>query len=276
MKNFLVLMLLFVTSAGWAAPTTVHPFALVMIDDASESRYGGFPVDRALVAQAVDKLAAAGARAVVLKFFYDLPSNSASDAALASAIGKTRVLLQARVDDSEARPNRIPDRFAVNVPAGPVAISGKSGWVPLPLFSNRAHNIGLVDVTSADRVPAYERLADKNYLSLTVATLSVALGDAPLAIQPAKQLRIGQKSIVLDDKSQIVLSQSVFDDADNTPYFSFADVVDGKASLQSLRGKVVVIGYHGSKMQSISTRAGAIKAHLAFWLGLLDAWAQLQ
>ena len=35
-----------------AAPTAPHPFALVMIDEASEFRYGGFPVDRALVAPA--------------------------------------------------------------------------------------------------------------------------------------------------------------------------------------------------------------------------------
>ena len=94
--QFLALMLLFFMPFAWAAPTAQHPFALVMIDQASESRYGGFPIDRALVAQVVDKLAAAGVRAVVLKFFYDLPSNSASDAALAAAISKIRVLLQSR------------------------------------------------------------------------------------------------------------------------------------------------------------------------------------
>ena len=66
-------MLLFFMPFAWAAPIVPHPFALVMIDEASESRYGGFPVDRALVAQVVDKLATAGARAVVLKFFYDEP-----------------------------------------------------------------------------------------------------------------------------------------------------------------------------------------------------------
>ncbi|MFM7295576.1 MAG: CHASE2 domain-containing protein [Burkholderiales bacterium] len=49
-----------------AAPS---PFALVMIDDASAAKYGGFPVDRAVTAQAIDKLAAAGVRGVVLTVF---------------------------------------------------------------------------------------------------------------------------------------------------------------------------------------------------------------
>ena len=275
MKLLIAVLLLATSMSVCAASAGSHPFALVMIDEASERRYG-FPVDRAVVGQAVEKLAAAGVRAVVLKFFYDQAGDSASDAALASALGKTRVLLQARIDDSEARPNKIPDRFAVNVAAGPVAISGKSAWVPLPLFANRAHNIGFVDIISADRLPAYERLLDKNYLSLTVATMSVALGGAQVAIHPGKLLRIGQKSVALDDKSQIVLSRAAYQDADSTSYFSFADVVDGKVSLQSLRSKVVVVGYHGSKMHSVSTSAGAVKAHLAFWLGLLDAWQQLQ
>ena len=275
MKLLIAVLLLATSMSVWAAPAGQHPFALVMIDEASESRFG-FPVDRAVVGQAVDKLAAAGVKAVVLKFFFDQPGKNTSDSALANALGKTRVLLQARIDDSEATSNRIPDRFAVNVPAGPVAVSGKSGWVPMPMFANRAHNIGFVDIISADRVPAFERLLDKNYLSLTVATLAVASSDAKVAIHPGQQLRIGPKSITLDGKSQIVLSRAAYQDADSTTYFSFADVVDGKASLQSLRGKVVVLGYHGSKMHSVSTSAGAVKAHLAFWLGLLDAWHLLQ
>jgi CHASE2 domain-containing sensor protein len=40
-----------------------------MIDEASEAKYGGFPIDRALTAQAIEKLAAAGVRGIVLKFF---------------------------------------------------------------------------------------------------------------------------------------------------------------------------------------------------------------
>ncbi len=262
-----------------AVPLTVtaqSPFALVMIDEASEAKYGGFPVDRALTAQAINKLAAAGVRGVVLKFFYDAPSNTASDVALASAMSKTKVILQAPIDDSEAKPNRLPDRFAITVPVGPVAVSGVSGWLPLPILSNRAHNVGFVDITSADRVPAFERLAERSYPSLTVAAISLALGDPVLNIVPGKQLRLGGKSISLDAQSQITLSASTFRGADNTAYLSFADVVEGKTALSALHGKVVVIGYHGNQMPTVRTNAGAIKLHQAFWLGLNDAWKQIQ
>jgi CHASE2 domain-containing sensor protein len=253
-----------------------HPFALVMIDEASEAKYGGFPVDRALTAQAVDRLAAAGVRGVVLKFFYDQPSNPASDAALASAMAKTKVILQARIDDSEAKPNPIPTRFAINVGAGPAAVSGTSGWIPLPLLSNRAHNIGFADITTPDRVPTFERLGERSYPSLTIATLALAAGDAPVSIQPGKQMRFANKTVMLDSKSQLEVSPSAFRDADDTRYISFADVVEGKASLAPLRGKVVVLGYHGRGMPTVRTNSGAVKLHLAFWLALIDTWKQLQ
>ncbi|MCA2997582.1 MAG: CHASE2 domain-containing protein [Rhodocyclaceae bacterium] len=256
-----------------AAPS---PFALVMIDDASAAKYGGFPVDRAVTAQAINKLAAAGVRGVVLKFFYDAPSNTASDVALASAMSKTKVILQARIDDSEAKPNRLPDRFALTVPAGPVAVSGVSAWLPLPVLSNRAHRVGFVDITSPDRVPAFERLGDHSYPSLTVAAISLALGDPALNIEPGKHLQLGGKTISLDAKSQIKLSANAFRGAHDTAYFSFADVVEGKTSLSALSGTVVVIGYHGNQMPTIRTNAGAIKLHLAFWLGLNDVWKQIQ
>jgi CHASE2 domain-containing sensor protein len=252
------------------------PFALVMIDEASEAKYGGFPVDRAFTAQAIEKLAVAGVRGVVLKFFFDAPSNTASDAALASAMSKTKVILQARIDDSESKPNRLPERFALPVGAGPVAVSGVSGWLPLPILSNRAHNVGFVDITSPDRVPAFERLGDRSYPSLTVAAISLALGDPALNIAPGKQLRLGSKTIPLDAQSQITLSANAFRGADDTAYFSLADVVEGKVSLQALRGKLVVIGYHGSRMPTVRVNAGAIKLHLAFWLTLNDVWKQIQ
>lgn len=252
------------------------PFALVMIDEASEAKYGGFPVDRALIAQAIDKLAAAGVRGVVLKFFYDAPSNAASDAALASALSKTKVILQARIDDTESKPNRLPERFVLAVPAGPVAVSGVSGWLPIPVLSNRAHNVGFVDITTVDRVPAFERLGERSYPSLTVAAISLALGDTALTIQPGKQIRLGNKTVSLDAQSQIMLSATTFRNADDTAYFSFADVVEGKVAPQALRGKVVVIGYQGSKMPTVRTNAGATKLHVAFWLGLQDAWKQFQ
>ena len=80
------------TNAQPAAEIKRPPFLFVNIDTATEAKLGEFPIDRAHVAKAVDLLTNAGAKAVVLKFFYDLPSNARSDDALQKAeIGRAHV-----------------------------------------------------------------------------------------------------------------------------------------------------------------------------------------
>jgi hypothetical protein len=244
-----------------------------MIDEASEKRLGGFPVDRAIVADVVERLAGAGVKGVVLKFFYDLPSKPASDAVLAKALTRTKVLLQAKLDDDEAMPNRLPDRFWFDAPPGNVAVGGLSGWIPLPMLSANAHDVGFVDVRTPDKVPAYERFLDRNVKSLTVATLQLAMDDATMRVRPGDYISFGSKKIRVDAENQIAVS---FDTATSLRYTAFIDIVDGKANLAAMRGKVVVIGYNGAKMPVLNTASGAIKAHRVFYLGLLDAYRQLR
>lgn len=259
-----------------AAAQAPHPFQLVMIDDATEVQYGRFPLSRDLTARAVLRLTQAGARAVVLKFFYDEPRDNAVDSALASAISQGTVLLQARIDDSAERANTLSPRFGLSVPPGPTPIIGQSGWIPIPLFANRAAAVGLVDVTRSDRIPAFGRYKDMALPSLTVAAIAMAVDGGKPVIEPGKQIRFGNRTLPLDAESQITLSPTAFDNADGISYLSFGDIIGNKAVPSTVRGKVVVIGYHGSQMHRLSTSAGSLKAHQVFWLGLLDAWAQLK
>ncbi len=276
-KQCLITLVLLLTISQLTFAQAPHPFVLVMIDSATEQKLGGFPLDRAVVAQAVEKLADANAKAVVLKFFYDQPAkNAASDVALAKAMTRTKVLLQARIDDNEPMPNKLPEKFSFNAPAGEVAIGGLSGWIPLPMFSALAHHIGFADVVSFDKVPAYERYLDRNVKSLTVATLQAALDDAPLVLRPAQEVTIGDKHLPVDQTNQIVLSPSALRQTEKTNIISFLDLVDGKVSAATFKGKVVVIAYDGAKMNPVKTSAGEIKPHRIFWLGLLDSWAQLR
>jgi CHASE2 domain-containing sensor protein len=67
-----LLFLLLVTSV-WARDFNSE-FAVVFTDAETEARYGRIPLDRALIARALDALTKANARAVVLKFFLDRPS----------------------------------------------------------------------------------------------------------------------------------------------------------------------------------------------------------
>jgi adenylate cyclase len=254
------------------------PFQLVMIDNATEAKLGAFPINRAHVATAIDKLTAAGAKAIVLKFFYDQPSNLASDAVLAKSIASSKVLLQARIDDSEPKPNPLPAQFLLNAPTGRASISGVAGWIPLPAFANAAHAIGFIDATDANKVPAYVRYLDRSVKSLTVATLQAALDDAPIVIRAENDISFQSRRLPLDKTNQIVLTANALDESlavNKIDALSFIDIVDGKFKPELIRGKVIVIGYDGAKMHSLKTPFGQLKAHRIFWLGLIDCWRQM-
>src|ERR1700744_5617891 len=88
-------------------------FAVVFIDAASEAKYGTFPLDRPLLARAIQKAGELQARGVVLKFFFDLPKGEAGDNALAQSLTNLPVVLQARMDNTTTNPNPLPARFTL-------------------------------------------------------------------------------------------------------------------------------------------------------------------
>src|ERR1022692_3341715 len=109
-------------------------FVLVMIDKKTEDALGPFPYDRGVFAQAVERSTALGARGVVLKFFMPGPKSEKGDRALADAMRKTKVLLEAGYPGVPAS-NTLPDRFKLNLPAigNLSALPGNIGAMPLPL-----------------------------------------------------------------------------------------------------------------------------------------------
>ena len=258
------------------AEAATHPFDLVLIDAASEKQLGGFPVDRKLVAQAVTALKAAGAKGVVLKFFYDQPAKlPESDKALADAISSTKTLLQARIDEAEFGSNPLPSRFAMDKvePNLKSAFAGNNGWIPMPQFANAAHDIGFVDITTPENVPMVESYKNTPVNSLTLAALELAT-DETGHIENGARLTLGSKSVALTSDNQVALKLNTNEKLD---YMSFSDVLEASSTTMSrFRGKVVVIAYDGTKMEMIQTSAGPIKAHRLFYMGLLDVWRQLK
>ena len=258
------------------AEALTHPFALVLIDDANERQHGGLPIDRKLVAQAVTALKGAGAKGVVLKFFYDQPDKlPENDKALAEAISGTKTLLQARIDEAEFEPNPLPPRFAMDKTETNLksAFSGDNGWIPTPQFANAAHDIGFVDLISPERVPMVESYKNTPVNSLTLAALELATGETG-QIDNGVRLTLGSKSVALTADNQVALKLNINEKLD---YVNLSDVLDGgAATLSRFRGKVVVIAYDGIKAEAINTNAGLIKSHRLFYLGLLDVWRQLK
>lgn len=261
-------------TSAFAKTALSFPFELVLIDAASEKQLGGFPVDRALVAKAVTQLKDAGARGVVLKFFYDQPGKSAdADKALADAIGSIKTLLQARIDEAEFAGNPLPARFFKDVVAGNfnTSLTGTSGWIPLAPFAAAAYDIGFVDIDSPDRVPMIESYQDKPVKSLTLAALELATGERA-KIESGVRLILGSQSVALTEDNQLALKITSVDLPDAVP---FTALLDGKFDKALFRDKVVVIAYDGVKMHFLSTKAGIVKAHRLFYLGLLDTYRQL-
>src|SRR5262245_35630557 len=140
-------VVVFSSFAGSSIAGSLSPFVFVMIDSKTEGIHGGLPFNRALMAKAVDRLAAAKAKGIVLKFFYDLPSTEDRDSALESSICGSPVALQACLNDSEeATTNSIAVKFQVEgAPLQEIPLFGDTGFIPLRRFSKCAHGIGFVD-----------------------------------------------------------------------------------------------------------------------------------
>jgi hypothetical protein len=245
-------------------------FAAVFIDAASEAELGAFPLDRSFLAKAVRQAADQGAKGVVLKFFFDQPREEAGDAALALALTNLPVLLQARIDDSEANPHALPARFTLPGIKVQTAISGTSGWIPLPRLSANARDVGFVDFDTA-RVPLLETYQSRTVKSLVVCCIELAT-DKPAVITPSGKMKFGAGELKLDDNHCMTTK---LPEKDELAYLPFHQFLAGETPAAQLKGKVVIIGYDGPKIQTTSTRIGPIRAHRFFVYALRSVYERV-
>lgn len=244
-------------------------FAVVMITPATESRHGKIPLNRALLARAIDAVAAAGAKGVVLKFFVDQPRQADSDARLQAAISRTPALLQARIDDSELRPKPLPERDFLPGKALPAPFTGKSGWIPLPAFSDKAHGVCFVDFDSLP-APLLETYQGRSVKSLLLCAVELATGAKANLSQPGR-VTVGKHQFVTDMQYRVAIPVS----AKPLPTIEFNDVLDGKTPAQRSQGKVVILAYDGPNMPVLDSPLGKLGAHRYFVL-LLRGLYELQ
>jgi len=241
-------------------------FAVVLIDAQTEQLLGPFPYDRALYAKAIDAAARAGARGVVLKFFIDRPKSPEGDAALVAAMKRTKVVVQAKLDDEEAKPNAMAEQFImkrVEVRADNRASppSGKSGWLPLPEVAAAAHDMGFLAVSdTVDRVPLLVKYQGRYVKSLYIAALELAVGEPATAVA-GQAVKIAGKSIPLDPDctAKVTLPKE-----DKMIAYSFVDLINGKIPAEALKERVLVLGYDGKQMPPINTTMGKVTGHRVF------------
>ena len=153
MNSIRLIFLLCTLSSTLLGASFRDDFVMVFIDAASEAKFGAFPLDRSLLERAIRQAGDPRAKGVVLKFFLDQPREEARDLSLAKALTNVPVQLEARIDESQAQQNPLPERFTLPGIKDQTAISGRSGWIPLPMFVANANDVGFVDFSSATQVP---------------------------------------------------------------------------------------------------------------------------
>ena len=217
---------------------TSQQVALVLIDDASISRYGRWPWSRVLLARLVRAASAQGPRALGLDIILSESQEEAADRDLAEALGSAGNVV-----------------LATKIAASPE----HSAWAePLPLFALRAAGVGHVQaVLGPDgicrSVPAREVTLEgpRWALALEVARVArgVVLEEIPSTnrladtAEPASLYEVTPDFLIIDYRDQIAPGQSP------PPYLSVSasDLLEGKAG-EELRGKALLVGFAATEM----------------------------
>lgn len=268
MKTALTL-LIFVAATVLRADDFASRFAVVMIDDETEAKLGAYPYDRAVFAKAVDACADAGAQAVVLKFFFDLPKSAKGDAALRDAMTRIPVALQARLESSEGTQLQIPEKFRLGEQAT-TAVRGDRGWIPLRSLMSSAAAVGFVDFDSPT-IPLIEEYQGVAYRSLVLCCLELAL-NAPARVAP-NRIYLGERFLPVSAANSF---QADLSQLESLKIISFARLLAGDVPKAELEQRVILIGLDSRKIPTLATEHGRMKIHRFFVQCLAATYRALQ
>ncbi len=256
------------------------PVRVVAIDDESLRRLGQWPWPRDRLARLVDRLAQAGAAAVVLDLVLAEPDRTAPaligellagradpavlaaltrdlpdpDRDLAEALGRTRSVVAFAPAEGPGRLPRIVASFAEIGPARQ-RLDRFAGAVPsLPEFEAAASGDGSIGApTGRDevlrRLPAVSRLGDTLIPSLAVEALRVAQGAGTVTLRAAPDgpgldaIRIGEVILPVAPDGQFWLQFTPDTQARQVAAWRVLDPAAPEAELATaLRGRIALIG----------------------------------
>ena len=177
-----------------------------------------------------------------LSFFLSIDQNESSDSS-----DNTIAPLHLPIIQSPGAPNPFD-----------ILLGSENAVEPLPSFNQAAQHSGFTNtVPDQDgilrRTPLLMAMGEKIYPSLALAALLTALHDPPLALKVTaggiESLRLGTTTIPLDRNGRLLLHyrgpQRTF------PYFSAADVLDGKIPAKTFTGRIVFIGSSAAGLKDI-------------------------
>ncbi len=202
---------------------------LLAIDDETVSRYGPLPLDRAVIANALEKLASAAPTVLVPDMLLSDRTNPAADSRLADALGRfSRVVLATALDvRSDGR---------------------QSQWLtPLPEFERRAFALGHVHIEpDPDGVARTLLLAknngDQRHWALGFEAFRAAVGTAAPPKESADALHVGTQRVPAASSNHRLLWIHYAGPEGTFSRVSLAQVLDGRAPASAFAGKVVILG----------------------------------
>ena len=241
--------------------------AIVDVDERSLEAVGQWPWRRDVVGQLITRLRDAGASAIAIDIVFAEPDRSVTgagpeaespDEMFARAMRGAPVVLgyglhfDPRV--SAKRPCGLhPAPLAVvqppDAPAALPMFQASGAVCNLPVLSDAARRSGFLNAAPdrdgiLRRVPLLAELDGRVYPSLALASVMATRPAAEMVLRVenvnASKLTIGDRSIPLDGRSNLLVG---FRGKKRTfPYFSAADVLNGRIPADAVRGKIAFVG----------------------------------
>ena len=202
---------------------------LLAIDDETVSRYGPLPLNRAVLAEALRRVASAQPKVLAVDVLLSEKTREADDATLADAFGQfPKVVLAAALEATQD--NKQPQ------------------WItPLPEFQSHAIALGHVHF-EPDRDGLARTLlltkanADNRYWALGFEAFRATLGAQGPPTEYAKEVSVGDRFVPAADSNGRLLWIHYDGPEGSFRRVSLATVLDGRAPASNFAGKVVILG----------------------------------
>ncbi|MEQ9641592.1 MAG: adenylate/guanylate cyclase domain-containing protein [Alphaproteobacteria bacterium] len=211
---------------------------VVAIDEASLRELGRWPVSRTVLAEAVRRIAAAGASVIVVDLLLLGDEEAGADIALAAAMAEAGnvVVPYAMQFSGPVRDRAVPPqvlrsayRAVLTDPAGDLAPTARAILAPLPTFldvASPAHaTVLLADNGHLRFIHPAIRYGDAWYPSLAVTAVNKHLGHTVTAADPARARALNYVG-----------------PAGSFPTWPMIDLIEGRVPPAGLAGRVVVLG----------------------------------
>lgn len=202
---------------------------LLAIDDETVRRWGQLPIDRAVIARALDRVADAAPSMLVVDMLLSERTTARADAALAGTFGRFPCVVLAS---------------ALDVPTN----GGPSKWIePLREFEDHAYALGHVHIEPdpdgvARSLLLAKSTADRRYWALGFEAFRALMATQAPPFESTRELQVGTHRIPATHFNQRLLWIHYAGPEGTFPRVSLAQVLDHKVPASKFDGKVVILG----------------------------------